>query len=108
MRDYEDRGALVGTEDTRAPRRGMGLGFYYDIATFVRESGVLAGDPGRLSNNGGGADAKCAVVAMEVGDDQAADVVDIVKEGMPGFKDNVEVWKDAFGVERVVVATRSC
>lgn len=113
VRDYEDRGALVGTDDPRARTPGLGLGFYYDIATFVRECGVLAGDevsiPGDVvsgdngvSRNGG------AVVAMEVGEGQAGDVVDIVKEGMPGFGENVEVWKDAFGVDRVVVAMRDC
>lgn len=113
VRDYEDPGALIGTEDIRAPLPGMGLGFYYDIATLAREGGILAGDGDEIHDDAAeeknevGRHGGCAVVAMEVGDGQAGAVVDIVKDGMPGFEKNVEVWKDAFGVERVVVATRS-
>lgn len=113
VRDYEDRGALIGTDDPRAHTPGSGLGFYYDIATLVREGGILAGGEDialhdvTSKEDGVSRRERCAVVAMEVGEGQAGDVADIVREGMPGFGENVEVWKDAFGVDRVVVATRS-
>lgn len=113
VRDYEDRGALIGTDDPRLLTAGTGLGFYYDIATFVREGGMLAGnediilDGAATKEDRDSTRGRCAVVAMEVGEGQAGDVVDIVKEGMPGFGESVEVWTDAFGVDRVVVATRS-
>ncbi|KAG5727005.1 Methyltransferase hemK like protein [Termitomyces sp. T112] len=78
--DYEDHRALLGGED--------GLLFYRAIASLVSKNGFL--HPG-------------AIVALEIGHQQAQDVEKIMLEAN---MHNVEIWSDPWGKHRTVVAHR--
>ncbi|KAI0028606.1 S-adenosyl-L-methionine-dependent methyltransferase, partial [Vararia minispora EC-137] len=79
VRDHEDARALLGDGPD-------GLGFYHAIAELVCADGVLDED---------------AVLALEVGKGQADAVRAIVKR--TGAFTRTEVWRDPWGIERVVV-----
>ena len=91
VREWEDRRALLGD----LPRHqsggdssdGRGLTFYHRIAEIVSTDGVLGAN---------------GVVALEVGYRQAEEVRGILK----GKVSATEVWKDPWGVPRVVVGHR--
>ncbi|RPD59882.1 S-adenosyl-L-methionine-dependent methyltransferase [Lentinus tigrinus ALCF2SS1-6] len=95
VKDYEDIQALLG--DSPSPHasgapaedRTKGLTFYHRIAALVGGHGLL---------RAGG------TLALEVGAGQAPAVAAIVqaKAGV----DKIDVWKDPWGKERVVVARR--
>ncbi|KAJ8077261.1 hypothetical protein PM082_001690 [Marasmius tenuissimus] len=76
---YEDKGALLGGPS--------GLEFYRGIARLTSRKGFLS--PG-------------ALVALEVGYNQASDVQDIMRTS--GF--STQVWVDAWGKERTIIARR--
>lgn len=80
VRNWEDRKALLGTD-------GDGLGMYRKIAELVRAEGVLQ--------------KRGAMVALEVGKGQAGAVQDMIDAS--GVFDDVEIWKDPWDIERVVV-----
>jgi release factor glutamine methyltransferase len=98
VKDYEDVRALLGDPNIRPgeetpPSRplsapGRGLTFYHDIARLVSQDGLLAA---------GG------VLAVEVGKGQANDVAAIFEQ--EGNLRRLEIWKDPWNVERVVVAS---
>ena len=95
VKAYEDARALLGDSlsppDSHVPAedRTKGLTFYHRIAALVRAHGLL---------RAGG------TLALEVGAGQAPAVAAIVaaKAGVRAL----EVWKDPWGVERVVVGRR--
>ncbi|KAI0703385.1 S-adenosyl-L-methionine-dependent methyltransferase [Cerioporus squamosus] len=95
VKDHEDVRALLGdspschASDVPVEDRAKGLTFYHRIAALVSEHGLL---------RAGG------TLALEVGQGQAAEVAAIVqaKAGV----DDIDVWKDPWGKERVVVARR--
>ncbi|RDX40445.1 S-adenosyl-L-methionine-dependent methyltransferase [Lentinus brumalis] len=95
VKDHEDIRALLGdtpsplANDVPAQDRAKGLTFYHRIAALVGEHGLL---------RAGG------TLALEVGQGQAHEVAAIVqaKAGV----DKIDVWKDPWGKERVVVARR--
>ena len=93
VKEWEDRRALLGDLPTHrsedASPKGRGLAFYHRIAEIVSIDGVLSGD---------------GVVALEVGENQTEEVRDILKEC--GKVSGTEVWKDPWGVPRVVVGYR--
>ncbi|TFL01554.1 S-adenosyl-L-methionine-dependent methyltransferase [Pterulicium gracile] len=81
VRLYEDKQALYGGKD--------GLDFYRSI-------GRVLGFPGALASE--------ATIALEVGHDQASQVAEIV-ERIPRIDiGSLEIWKDAWGKDRTVVA----
>ncbi|KZV63665.1 S-adenosyl-L-methionine-dependent methyltransferase [Peniophora sp. CONT] len=80
VRNWEDRKALLGTDSD-------GLGMYRTITELVRTEGVLQ--------------KRGAMIALEVGKGQAGVVQDMV--GSSGVFAGVEIWKDPWDVERVVV-----
>lgn len=87
VRDFEDPAALLGDPPGAPDRRG--LTFYHHIARALRSAG------GRVLADG-------ALVALEVGDGQARAVERILLDETPLRR--TEVWEDAWGKERVVVA----
>lgn len=91
VKEWEDRRALLGDPPTRRSEdtspKGLGLAFYHRIAEIVSIDGVLG-------VNG--------VVALEVGHTQAEAVREILEEG-GGASIMTEVWKDPWGVPRVVI-----
>jgi release factor glutamine methyltransferase len=92
VRRWEDRRALLGdplTGGSEDCSKGRGLMFYHRIAQIVSVNGVLA-------SNG--------VVALEVGHTQAERVREILAE--TGAVSGAEVWKDPWGIPRVVVGYR--
>jgi len=93
VKEWEDRRALLGDLPTRRSEdtspKGLGLTFYHRIAEIVSIDGVLG-------TNG--------VVALEVGHTQAKVVRDILER--VGIVSATEVWKDPWGVPRVVVGYR--
>jgi len=92
VKEWEDQRALLGDLPTHGSRdcsRGRGLMFYHRIAQIVSAHGVLA-------PNG--------VVVLEVGHTQAEEVQEILRE--TGRVSATEVWKDPWGVPRVVVGYR--
>ena len=93
VKEWEDRRALLGDPPTPgsedASPKGRGLAFYHRIAEIVSTDGIL-GDDG--------------VVALEVGANQAERVREILKGC--GNVSATEVWKDPWGVPRVVVGYR--
>ncbi|KAG6920309.1 hypothetical protein DXG01_005078 [Tephrocybe rancida] len=76
---YEDPKALFGGPD--------GLSFYHAIASLVRRKGFLRSG---------------AIVALEVGHEQAQDVEQIMRT--EAHMHDVEVWPDPWGIQRTVVA----
>lgn len=81
VRDYEDPRALIGDRDD--------LAFYRAIAALLARDGVLADD---------------AVVALEVGHDQAHAVVHILRNTPALRLGHIEIWNDPWDKERVVFA----
>ena len=88
VKDFEDIRALLGDPDSSHDSRG--LTFYHAIAHLIARE--------RFLSDGG-------VVAVEVGQGQAADVERILRE--EGGLGATTVWKDPWDVERVVVASRT-
>jgi len=78
--DYEDPKALFGGP--------TGLDFYHAIAHLVRHKGFL--HPG-------------AIVALEVGHEQASEVQHIMQTS--GELSHVEIWRDPWGKQRTVIAS---
>ena len=92
VKEWEDQRALLGdppADGSGDCSEGRGLMFYHRIAQIVSADGVLA-------SNG--------VVALEVGHTQAEWVRGILAE--TGRVSATEVWKDPWGVPRVVVGYR--
>jgi release factor glutamine methyltransferase len=92
VKEWEDQRALLGDLPTHGSgdgSKGRGLMFYHRIAQIVSADGVLAA---------GG------IVALEVGHTQAEEVREIL--GEIGGVSATEVWKDPWGVPRVVVGYR--
>lgn len=95
VKDYEDIRALVGDPAGVAlstlpeADRDKGLTFYHRIAELVRDHDLLAA---------GG------TLALEVGDGQAQDVAAILERKIAMRR--IDVWKDPWEKERVVVARR--
>ena len=93
VKEWEDPKAILGDLPTPgyedASETGRGLSFYRRIVEIVSVDGIL-GDNG--------------VVALEVGDDQAEEVLEILK-GCEKVS-TTEVWKDPKGLSRVVVGYR--
>ena len=93
VKEWEDGRALLGDLPTRrsedASPKSPGLAFYHRIAQIVSVDGILG-------VNG--------VVALEVGHTQAEEVREILGES--GGVSATEVWKDPWGVPRVVVGYR--
>jgi HemK-like putative methylase len=77
--DYEDPKALFGGP--------TGLDFYHAIARLIRRKGFLR--PG-------------AIVALEVGHEQAGDVQRIIQTSVKWS--HIEIWNDPWGKQRTVVA----
>ncbi|KAG8818818.1 hypothetical protein FRC17_010694 [Serendipita sp. 399] len=77
VKDYEDPGALIGGED--------GLEFYRRIAWILRQTPLLRSE---------------AWLAIEFGHRQGQAVKKIMEE--TDKLDHVEIWTDAFGVERAL------
>ena len=91
VRDFEDPRALIGDSpdaNFEMPEgdRSRGLVFYHRIATLVRDN--------RLLRPGG-------TLALEVGQGQA-DAVAAIVESKAGL-DRIDIWKDPWGKDRVVV-----
>ncbi|KAG6831683.1 hypothetical protein H0H92_008326 [Tricholoma furcatifolium] len=76
---YEDPKALFGGPD--------GLSFYHAIASLIRRKGFLRPN---------------ALVALEVGHNQAQDVQQIMRT--EAHMQHVEIWSDPWGKQRTVVA----
>ena len=85
VRDYEDPRALIG--DAPDDPRQDGLSFYRAIAALLAREGVLAPD---------------ALIALEVGHDQARAVTRIL--GQTLRLGHVEIWRDPWDKDRVVFA----
>ncbi|KDQ57829.1 hypothetical protein JAAARDRAFT_207288 [Jaapia argillacea MUCL 33604] len=85
VKDYEDPRALLG--DLPESEEQRGLTFYRRIAELIRGGEIL---------KAGG------LVALEVGEGQAAPVEDIIKH-VAGVH-STEIWRDPWGKERTVVA----
>ena len=88
VREYEDVRALLGDPDPGNVEQ-RGLTFYHAIAALVARARVLA-------DNG--------VLAVEVGHGQAQDVAHILRD--EGGLQSTTIWKDPWGIDRVVVASR--
>ncbi|VDB89230.1 unnamed protein product [Peniophora sp. CBMAI 1063] len=80
VRNWEDRKALLGTDHD-------GLGMYRRITELVCAEGVLQ--------------KRGAVIALEVGEGQAGAVQEMI--GSSGVFQEVQIWKDPWNIERVVV-----
>lgn len=92
VKEWEDRRALLGDLPAHESGHGLdgrGLAFYHRIAQIVSTDGVLA-------SNG--------IVALEVGHTQAGQVREMLVE--TGRVSATEVWRDPWGVPRVVVGYR--
>ena len=93
VKEWEDQRALLGDLPTRRSEdtspKGPGLAFYHRIAQIVSIDGVLGAN---------------GVVGLEVGHTQADAVREILEES--GKVSTTEVWKDPWGVPRVVVGYR--
>ncbi|KAI0630327.1 S-adenosyl-L-methionine-dependent methyltransferase [Trametes polyzona] len=95
VKDYEDVRALLGDVDSPGSpslpeeERGKGLVFYHRIAELVRDHDLLHPE---------------GTLALEVGDGQARDVAALL-ERKTGMR-KIDVWKDPWEKERVVVARR--
>ncbi|KAI0775686.1 S-adenosyl-L-methionine-dependent methyltransferase [Trametes elegans] len=94
VKDYEDARALLGDGDgppsaLDIPRseRDKGLTFYHRLAELVGQHDLLGPD---------------GVLALEVGEGQARDVAAIL-DGKTRLR-NVDIWRDPWDIERVVVA----
>ncbi|KAI0358403.1 S-adenosyl-L-methionine-dependent methyltransferase [Trametes cingulata] len=87
VREYEDPRALLGDPEPAPEQIQKGLSFYHRIAQLVKEHALL--------REGG-------TLALEVGEGQAGEVAEIVLREA-GLRD-VEVWRDPWDKERVVVA----
>ncbi|KAH9858753.1 S-adenosyl-L-methionine-dependent methyltransferase [Lenzites betulinus] len=93
VKDFEDVRALLGDSvdagDLALPQdeRDKGLTFYHRIAELLRDHDLLHAE---------------GTLALEVGKGQAQDVADIVER--KARMRHVDIWKDPWGVERVVVA----
>ena len=82
VKKFEDQRALLADEG--------GLAFYHAIAKLARRGNILTSD---------------GLVVLEVGDDQAKAVQEIM-QAVGGFS-KTEIWLDPCGKERVVLATNS-
>ncbi|KAI0823729.1 S-adenosyl-L-methionine-dependent methyltransferase [Trametes gibbosa] len=93
VKDFEDVRALLGDSDSAGglalpqDERDKGLTFYHRIADLVHEHGLLHAE---------------GTLALEVGKGQAQDVAEIVER--KARLRHVDIWKDPWGIERVVVA----
>ncbi|CCM00265.1 uncharacterized protein FIBRA_02295 [Fibroporia radiculosa] len=89
VKDYEDPRALIGDLDSGS---AQGLSFYHMIA-------ALVGDKSRpiLKSDG--------IIALEVGDGQAQEVARILHEQAQVH--HIEIWRDPWDKERVVVGRSS-
>ncbi|KAI0305434.1 S-adenosyl-L-methionine-dependent methyltransferase [Multifurca ochricompacta] len=85
VRDFEDPAALLG-DPPGAPDRN-GLTFYSDIARLVSQGHILAAS---------------GWLVLEVGDGQARAVENIIRS--VARMNNIEIWADQWGKDRVVVA----
>ncbi|KAI1794105.1 S-adenosyl-L-methionine-dependent methyltransferase [Ganoderma leucocontextum] len=98
VKDFEDVRALLGetpghtSPDAELPDTDCmkGLVFYHRIATLASRHGLLRSSGGTL--------------ALEVGDGQAGDIARIVENNFKARLDRIDIWKDPWGKERVVVA----
>ncbi|KAI0728108.1 S-adenosyl-L-methionine-dependent methyltransferase [Fomitopsis betulina] len=90
VRDWEDPRALIGDLSDEAPPCGeaQGLTFYHTIAD------LLVNPATKLLKKDG-------LVALEVGEGQASEVADILER--KARMKHVEVWKDPWDKDRVVV-----
>ena len=87
VKDYEDPQALIG--DYPDAQIQDGLSYYRSIATLLGRKGVLADN---------------AVLALEVGHDQAHAVKHIL-ERIPALRfHQIDIWRDPWNKERVVFA----
>jgi methylase of polypeptide subunit release factors len=93
VKEWEDRRALLGDLPTHRSgansSKGRGLTFYHRIAQIVSNDGLFGAN---------------GVVALEVGHGQTEQVREILEE--TGRTSSTEVWKDPWGVPRVVVGYR--
>ena len=92
VKEWEDRRALLGDLPEHRSGdgfQGRGLMFYHRIAEIVSSDGVLGAN---------------GIVALEVGHTQAEEVREIL--GETGKVSGTEVWKDPWGIPRVVVGYR--
>lgn len=87
--DRHSNSGLDIEHDMPASDQGKGLTFYHRIAALIRDGGLL---------RAGG------TLALEVGDGQAAAVATIVED--IARLGRIDVWKDPWGKDRVVVARR--
>ena len=85
VKDYEDPRALLGDPDGSLDQNG--LSFYHTIARLIRNQGFLSAN---------------AIVALEVGEEQANAVEDIMRR--EGGMRKTDIWKDPWGKNRTVVA----
>ncbi|WVQ64935.1 uncharacterized protein L199_003105 [Kwoniella botswanensis] len=95
VREYESPNALLG--DGVDDKEGKGLKYYERIAEILPD--LLLGQE-ELEAKGW---KRIPRLALEIGQGQAGDVVEIVKSSKGGLIGKMEVWKDQFGVERMVV-----
>ncbi|WWC96936.1 hypothetical protein V866_003811 [Kwoniella sp. B9012] len=95
VREYESPNALLG--DGSDDKEGKGLKYYERIAEILSD---LLLDQEELEAKGWKGILR---LALEIGQGQAGDVLDIVKSSKGGLIGKTEVWKDQFGVERMVV-----
>ncbi|EPS97762.1 hypothetical protein FOMPIDRAFT_1052148 [Fomitopsis schrenkii] len=90
VRDWEDPRALIGDPSGEIPpsREAQGLTFYHTIAD------LLVNPVTKLLKEDG-------LVVLEVGEGQAGAVADILER--KARMKHIELWKDPWGTERVVV-----
>ncbi|BGP27259.1 hypothetical protein JCM10295v2_006223 [Rhodotorula toruloides] len=95
VREWEDRGALVGESTTQPSKEDDGLVFYRRIVSLL---------DGLLAQGGQGEE---PVVAFEVGKGQARNVEGMLLEWQSGKgeKLEVEIVEDPWGIERAVFAS---
>jgi release factor glutamine methyltransferase len=86
VRDFEDARALVSVMNATSHDDPRGISFYDRIAELISVKDVLV--PGSL-------------VALEIGSNQGRDVAEIMRDR--GRLQDVKVWKDAWGKDRVVL-----
>ncbi|WVW80163.1 hypothetical protein I302_102140 [Kwoniella bestiolae CBS 10118] len=93
VKNYESPSALLG--DGLDAKEGKGLKYYQRIAEILPD---LLAEEEQLEKKGWKGIPR---LALEIGQGQAGDVVEIVRSG--GRIKRTEVWRDQYGVERMVV-----